>query len=446
LLLLAPSVLAAPFEVESFRPSPEHPLLLLAPREASRSTLTIVFDVGAVDDNFENGLTRVSQQALLHANARTTYEKLALSLYKSAATLELKTGLHESRFTLTAPPEEFDALARSLLTAVLSPKFEPRLFEATVDRTQRVEQPLEQENWLELLLARALLEDPRYQNPHLGSVEKLEDLEPQRVRQYLSQWLAPRNATLIATGRFDAQALRKLVAGFHGGIPRRLGPPKLSLPFEREVPAGRQVHVFAYPLRIESAHHAAAARVLASLLEERLYNRFRNAGVGYGFSSEPLLTPALDVFALILPASERSGLDLGRFLREEVRAVREGKLTPGSFERHRQATLNRLRLADVDPRKVAEELRLARHRPGWYGADLPTSIESLTPESLSAVASGWFRDESAIHIHFFIPAPPPKKDPKEKDEKDEKDEKGEENSKEKDEKGEKDSKGKEESK
>ncbi|HEX8438410.1 insulinase family protein, partial [Archangium sp.] len=392
LLLLAPPVLALPFEVETFRPSPEHPLLLLAPREASRSTLTIVFDVGAVDDNFENGLTRVSQQSLLHANARTTYEKLALSLYKSAATLELRTGLHESRFTLTAPPEEFDALARTLLTALLSPKFEPRRFKDAVERTQRDERPLDQDNWLEMLLTHALLEDQRYRDPHLGSVKKIEDLEPQRVRQYLSLWLAPRNATLIATGRFDAQALRKLVEGFHGGVPRRLAPPKLSLPFERKVPAGREVQVFAYPLRIESAHHAAAARVLASLLEERLYNRFRSAGVGYGFSSTPVLTPALDVFALILPASERSGLDLGRFLREEVLAVGEGKLTPGSFERHQQATLHRLRLADGDPLQVAEELRLARHRPGWYGADLPAAIESLTPAALSEVASGWFKD------------------------------------------------------
>jgi predicted Zn-dependent peptidase len=425
-------VLALPFEVEAFRPSPEHPLLLLAPREASRSTLTIVFDVGAVDDNFENGLTRVSQESLLHANARTPYEKLAISLYKSAATLELRTGLHESRFTLTAPPDEFDALARTLLTSVLSPRFDPRRFEAAVERTQRGERPLDQDNWLAVLLTRTLLEDQRYRDPHLGSVEKLEDLEPQRVSQYLSLWLAPRNATVIATGRFDAQALRKLVGGFRSGVPRRLGPPKLSLPFERKVPAGREVQVYAYPLRIESAHHAAAARVLASLLEERLYNRFRSAGVGYGFSSEPVLTPALDVFALILPASERSGLDLGRFLHEEVRAVREGKLTPGSFERHQQATLNRLRLADGDPRQVAEELRLARHRPAWYGTDLPAALASLTPESLSEVASGWFKDESAIHIHFFIPPPPPKKDPEDKDSKDKasKDKEGEEGKKE----------------
>jgi predicted Zn-dependent peptidase len=407
LLLLAPGAPAAPFEVETIRPSPQHPLLLLAPRESSRSMLTVVFDVGALDDNFENGLTRVSQHALLHANARTTYEKLSLALYKSAATLEMRTGLHESRFTLMAAPEDFDALARTLLTALLSPKLEQRRFKGAVERTLRDPQPLENDNWVELLLTRALMEDSRYRDPNLGSVEKIGDLEQQRVRQYLSNWLAPCNATIIATGRFDAQALRKLVEGFQGGIPRKVVHPKLKLPFTREVPSAREVQVFAWPVSIDTARHAATARVMASLLEERLYNRFRNAGVGYGFASEPVLTPALDVFALILPASESSKLDLGRFLREEVRAVSEGKLEPGSFERHQQAMLHQLRLADADPRQVAEALRLTRHRPAWYGAELPAALESLTPEALGEVASDWFRDESVIRIHFVVPPPPP---------------------------------------
>ncbi|MCY1076654.1 M16 family metallopeptidase [Archangium lansingense] len=408
LLLLAPEARSTPFEVETFRPSPQHPLLLLAPRESSRSTLTVVFDVGALDDNFENGLTRVSQHALLHANARITYEKLSLALYKSAATLEMSTGLHESRFTLTAAPDEFDALARTLLTSLLSPKLDPRRFKATVERTLRDLQPLENNNWVESLLTSALLEDARYRDPNLGSVEKIGDLEPQRVHQYLSNWLAPRNATIIVTGRFDAQALRKQVEGFQGGIPRKVEKPRLKLPFTRDVPAAREVQVFAWPLNIETARHAAAARVMASLLEERLYNRFRSAGVGYGFASEPVLTPALDVFALILPASESSKLDLGRYLREEVRAVSEGKLEPGSFERNQQATLHRLRLADTDPRLVAEELRLTRHRPAWYGTEMSAALESLTPEALSEVASSWFRDESVIRIHFVVPPPPPR--------------------------------------
>lgn len=415
LLLLAPAVSAAPFEVERFRPSPRHPLLLLAPREASRSTLTVVFDMGVVDENYENGLTRVSQQALLHANARATYEKLATSFYRSAATLELRTGLHESAFTLTAPPGEFDALVRTLLSSLLSPRLEPRRFKAAVERTQRDPQPVDQDNWLEVLLARGLFEDARYRDPQLGSVEKLEDVEPQRVRQYLSNWLAPCNATIIATGRFDAQALRKQVEGFQGGIPHKVTPPKLVLPFERKVPAAREVQVFAYPVGIETVRQAAAARLLASLLEERLFNRFRAAGVGYGFASEPVLTPAIDVFALILPAAG-SGLDLGRYLREEVRAVCSGKLEPGSFERNQQATLHRLQLAETDPVQVTGQLRLARHRPAWYGPELPAALEALTPESLAEVASAWLRDESSIHIHFFVPPPPPPPKPPEEGE------------------------------
>jgi predicted Zn-dependent peptidase len=400
LLLLAPAVLAAPFEVERFQPSPKHPLLLLAPREANRSTLTIVFNVGAVDDKLVNGLTRVSQHALLHANSRGSYESLVTALYGAAATLELRTGLHESRFTLTASPQDFDALARTLLTSVLSPKLDPRRFDATLERAKHDSQPLDPEGWLELLLARTLIEDSRYKDPNIGSLYNAEGIPLDAVREHVSRMLAPCNATVIVTGRFNEKALRKLVSGFRGGVSVEHPRPKLKLPYQRRALASREVQVLAYPLPIQTPREAAAARVLASLLEERLHQQLRNAAVGYSFSSAPLLTPRLDALALVLPAAEGSGIDLGPLLREEMQAVLQGQLEPGTFERHQQSTLVRLRLADRDPRRVAEELRSARQRPAWYGPELPTHIQSLTPEALREVASAWLSEESSIQLHF----------------------------------------------
>lgn len=402
LLLLAPSVLAAPFEVETSRASPNHPLLVLAPREAKRSTLTIVFNVGAADDGMVNGLTRISQHALLHANARGSYDSLSTALYGAAASLEMRTGLHESRFTLTASPEDFDALARTLLTTVLSPKLDPRRYEAALERADNDAQPLDPDVWLELLLVRAMLEEEtRYKDPHLGSLSDAQGMPLNAVREHISKVMAPCNATVIATGRFDAKALRKLVSGFSGGTVLERKRPTFKLPYKRRTPASREVQVLAYPIRIQTPRDAAAARVLATLLEERLFQRFRNAGVGYSFASEPVFTASLDALALILPAAERSGIDLGPFLREEVRAVSEGQLEPGAFERHQKANLIRLRLADREPLEVAEALRTARERPAWYGPELPAALESLTPEALRDVASAWLREESSIQIHFL---------------------------------------------
>ncbi|NMO23505.1 insulinase family protein [Pyxidicoccus fallax] len=400
LLLLAPPVLAAPFEVETFRPSAQHPLLLLAPRESDSATLTVIFDVGAMDDGHERGLTRVTQHALLHSNARIDYEKWTLSGYGAAATFEMHTGLHESRFTLTAPAGSFDALARTLLTAILSPRIEERRFEAALDRGGNDSQPLDPSVWLELLLVRTLLDEPRYKQPGLGSLAKIEGMPVETVREHLSKLVAPCNATVIATGRFNAKALRSIVSGVRGGVPNTHKRPELKLPFKRLAPAPREVQVLAYPIRIETPRHAAAARVLASLLEERLFQRFRDAGVGYGFASEPLFTTTLDALALILPAAEKSGIDLSPFLREEVRAVSEGQLEPGAFERHQQSTLIRLRLADKDAPRVAEELRAARQRPSWYGPALPDALAALTPDALREVAASWLREESSIQIHF----------------------------------------------
>lgn len=247
---------------------------------------------------------------------------------------------------------------------------------------------------------RTLLDERRYNEPGLGSLAKIDGMPVETVREHLARLMAPCNATIIVTGRFNAKALRKLVSGMRGGVPQKLPRPTLKLPFKRLAPAPREVQVFAYPIRIETPRHAAAARVLASLLEERLFRRFRNAGVGYGFASQPLFTSSFDALALLLPAQEKSGIDLGPFLREEVRAVSEGQLEPGDFERHQQATLIRLRLDDQDSPRVAEELRAARLRPAWYGPALPDALASLTPEALREVASSWLREESAIQIHF----------------------------------------------
>lgn len=399
-LLLASPVLAAPFEVETFRASPKHPLLVLAPRESTRSTLTIVFDAGAGDDGLVTGLTRATQHVLLHANTRISYDAFTTSLYGAAASFDMRTGLHESRFTLTASPEDFDALARTLLSAVLSPKLDPRRYEATLERAENDSQSLDSEAWLELLLVRTMLDENRYKDPHLGSLGNAGGIPLDAVREHLARYLAPCNATVIATGRFDAKALRKLVSGFKGGTPLEHKRPHFKLPYKRRTKASREVQVLAYPISVKTPRDAAAARVLASLLEERLFQRFRNAGIGYSFASEPMFTASLDALALILPAAERSGIDLGPFLREEVRAVGEGQLEPGAFERHHQSTLIKLRLAEREPLKVAEELRTARQRPAWYGAELPAALEALTPEALREVASTWLREESSIQIHF----------------------------------------------
>ncbi|WP_257461700.1 M16 family metallopeptidase [Archangium lipolyticum] len=399
LFLLASPASAAPFEVESLRPSPQHPLLLLAPRETSRSTLTIVFDVGFLDDDVP-GLTRVAQQALLHANSRGDYATLMREVYSAGASFDLRTGLHESRFTLSAHPDDFDALARRLLTAILSPRLDSRRFEATLERASRDGNALDSEDWLELLLARALHDDGRYRNPDLGSMRYAEDIVQEQVRLHLSRMLAPCNATVIATGRFDAAALRKLVAGFKGGVRLERTRPKLPLPFRRQVRSARELQVLAYPVHIESARDSAALRVIASLLQERLFQRIRDAGQGYSVASEPLLTATFDALLLLLPASAREGIDLGAALREEVRTVREATFESGAFERHRQATLTRLRLSDRDPSALAQELRFARHRPAWYSPELEATLAALTVKDVQEVASRWLDESTSAQLHF----------------------------------------------
>jgi len=62
------------------------------------------------------------------------------------------------------------------------------------------------------------------------------------------------------------------------------------------------------------------------VLHELLEQRFRRVGVGYSFSSGPLVLPWMSGLVVTLPAEDPSKVDLGPFLLEEVARVREGKV------------------------------------------------------------------------------------------------------------------------
>ncbi|MHA7633714.1 insulinase family protein [Corallococcus sp. M7] len=392
---------AAPFEVQRSRESPEHARLVLAPRPGTeRATLHVVFTVGRFDEGGLVGLTRASQHVMLEANRRGRYEDLVRELFGANASLTMSTGLRQSGFTLSAPRQDFDALAERVLTSVLSPQVDDARLEAALERTGQDPSLTFADDFLESVLAVVLSTEPRFRAPVPPSAQSVLSFSDRDIAAYLSGPLSPRNAVVIATGDFDAEALKRTVARYKGGTPSAVTRLSPQLPVTLKLPAVSDINVLAYPIELGDARQAAAARVVGVLLGQRLEQRFRRLGVGYAQDASVVLTPWMDHLVLTLPARDPSALDLGPFMLEEVGAVREGRVGAEEFAQARAQVLARLRTDDRSPTEVGLALAASVHSPTWYAPELEAALTSLTPESLTQSVRGWLGEDRRIHLLF----------------------------------------------
>lgn len=411
-VLWAWSAAATPFEVLRSRESPDHPQLVLAPREGARTaTLVVLFHTGRFDEGGDNGLTRVTQHAMLEANKRGRYEDLVRELFGTGASLELVTGLRQSAFILDAHAEDFGALTQRLLPLLLSAQLAPARFEAATERASQDPGLTARDDFLETRLAMALSSDSRYAAMPPANASSAQSFTADVVASHMASAFNPRNAVVIAAGAFDAAALRRGVSRYQGGISSPVARLEPRLPLKVNVPAISDVNVLAYPVPLTGPSEAAALRVVGHLLRRRMEQRFRVMGVGYSQDAAPLLTPWMDALVLTLPASDPSALDLGPFLLEEVAAVREGRVTPEEFASSRGAALERLRLEDPRPAAVARQLAASTHVPAWYSGEVEAALATLSSEELTRVAGPWLRAERLVHLSFSPRTAPVRRPP-----------------------------------
>ncbi|TSC25201.1 pitrilysin family protein [Corallococcus sp. Z5C101001] len=392
---------AAPFEVRRSRESPEHARLVLAPRAGTgRATLQVLFSVGRFDEGGMPGLTLACQHVMLEANRRGRYDALVRELFGANATLTLSTGLRQSGFTLSAPREDFGRLAERVLTLVLAPQLDAARLEDALERTGQDPSLTVADDFLESVLAQVLSPEPRFKAPVPSNAQAVQSFSDHDVQAYMAGPLSPRNAVVIAAGDFDPEALRRTVARFKGGSPSAVTRLQPQLPVTLKLPAMSDINLLAYPIELNDARQAASARVVGVLLGQRMEQRFRRLGVGYAQDASVLLTPWLDQLVLTLPARDPSALDLGPFMLEEVRAVREGRVGAEELALARAEVLARLRADDRSPAEVAQALAASVHAPAWYSPEVEAALAALTPESLAQTVGGWLGEDRRIHLLF----------------------------------------------
>jgi predicted Zn-dependent peptidase len=255
-----------------------------------------------------------------------------------------------------------------------------------------------------MLLASTIASDPRYTNDAYGEPAQLDGVTLEAVEAHLARWLTPGNATVVFAGGFTPAAATALLRRHRGGTRHPAEPLALDLPIDSSVGAQSEVHFVAYPITQARPADPAAARVLAALLRTRLERRARAAGVAYSLSVFAWHARWANLLVVRFPVSAGGEATAAAILKEEVAAIREGRVSDDELEEHRRLVQEQLRLVDLGPAELAATLA-AGAEDGWYGPGLAAALAGLGRDDLLASAAGWLADASRVHILFSPNAP-----------------------------------------
>jgi predicted Zn-dependent peptidase len=407
--LLAVAVAAAPagqaeFDYATMPDEPGRPRVILAPRDSPQATLSVTFDVGSYDEEGIPGLTRLAQHAMLEANPRVPYEKLVTALYRANATLQLDTGQRECGFRLTAPRDEFERLADQLTSLVLAPRIDGGRLAAAAERTRLDQREPDRPGSVLVLLTSTIASDPRYANDTYGDPDQIDMISVEQVRAHVARWMVPGNATVVFAGGFSPATATRMLRRFRGGARHAPEPLALDLPIDSSIGAASETHFIAYPFLLARPRDPAALRVLAALLQTRLERQARAAGVGYSPVVFPWHSRWANLLVVRFSVSAGGEAVAASLLKDEIAAIREGRVSDEELEQHRRFVLEQLRVVDRTPADLAAILS-AGDGTGWYGPGLAGALAGLTRADFFASASRWLADSSRVHILFSRNAP-----------------------------------------
>lgn len=398
LLALAALTAAPGVDVEAIAPAARRAEVVLAPRAGPTAAVVVTFHVGSVDDGDDSGLTRLSQHVLLAANGRLRAEGLAERLFRAGASLRMETSLRECRFVLTAPAAEFDGLVEAVLPALLSGSFlESRLAHAR-RKTALDAPPRSLVDGLEPSLARAIVDDWRYDNPPLGDPQELDDLTADMISAHLARFFRPANASIAFAGAFDLARMRRAALASSGGERARRALPPVHSDVRFEFPSVTSLNLRLHRVALADPSSLAAAHLLLVAIEEQLELRFRRSGLAYSPGVALFRTPWLDAVLLYVESAEISATGADRELAALTSALSDVAATKAGIARWRSAALGRLARVEGDPARLARMLSEdASLRAGGLGA-FRERIAQLSAEELAATGRSWFEGPKAITI------------------------------------------------
>lgn len=194
-----------------------------------------------------------------------------------------------------------------------------------------------------------------YQNPIIGWMNDLENLDIQDLKRWYGKWYAPNNATLVVAGDVNSQQVFALAEKYFGAIetseidgpkpriePKQLGERRIEV----EAPAELPFLVMGYkaPVLKTAANDEQwkpyALEVLAGVLDggdsarlarELVRGRQIAASAGAGYDLYARLKNLLTLQGT--PAPGHSVGELEKALREQIKRLREQPVAPDELER-----------------------------------------------------------------------------------------------------------------
>lgn len=139
--------------------------------------------------------------------------------------------------------------------------------------------------------------------------------------------------------------------------------------------------------------------MIADLIGERLFERFRAEGVSYGVSAAPRHEAWLDFVLVIAPFAEHASHRVGDAITEEVSELARSGLGDGDVLRAQRAVVERLAHDAQEPEQWVAGMSVHADLPGGTRA-IVQALAALTPEQLVAIARPWLEATRAVQLEF----------------------------------------------
>ncbi len=260
---------------------------------------------------------------------------------------------------------------------------------------------------VETILRLAYPERHPYRHPTIGFMEDLDAASLDDVREFFRTFYAPDNAVLVLVGDVKAEHGYEMARKYFGEIPRGPGSPQVTAPQVAPGSEARDViHDNVQFPRVYVFHHAPAlgqqgfeaADVLGYLMSQgkssRLYRRLvYEKRIAQDVSFQ--VWPTEDCGLSFMVATARPGVsaeDLESELLETLAGAQAGEVTQDEAQGAVNRALRELvKLLDgVGNRSDAIATSATFLDRPEYVNELFGRVESVTPESIVAVANEWF--------------------------------------------------------
>jgi zinc protease len=271
-----------------------------------------------------------------------------------------------------------------------------------------------------------------YQNPVIGWMDDLKNMQRSALRRWYDKWYQPNNATLVVVGDVDPQAVLALAKKYFGAVPagkvpeprHPVEPPQHGLTsVEVRVPAKQSYLMMGYKTPIvgtadkdwEPYALSVAAAILdggdsARLASELVRKQKIAASAGAQYNPYARLP---DMFLLDgTPTDGHSIAEVEQALREQIRRLQEEPVSAGELDRIvTQAVASKVYQADSIFYQAMEIGMLDSIGLDWRLTEQEVArLRAVTPEQVQAVARKYLIEDN-LNVAELIPLPQQKGDP-----------------------------------